>query len=243
MAFYPVEQTFSYQTPPRLVKSILLYGDAHTVRHATLHDVQQDNNEHALSAGVTLSPVEVKRLLEQISGHTRSNEQKLIPDKVLSFGDEHLLWWVKGKPGDMWFKVNRELPVRYHVPYPNLVFLAIKGKLFVCAVKGKSKPKASTRLYHAPLFNIYSNTNVCTGSGDIPSTYNFDDIKKWEDLIFATNYSHTNHNHSLKGIENTVGFWREQQQQSKFDNTLLNPLKNHDGQPVVLEQWFESFSK
>lgn len=92
-----------------------------------------------------------------------------------------------------------------------MLWHANKESLTVFAVASARRPTAKTKLYQAPLFNVYENGNVCMGTINIKikqsaSVEAF--IAAWEDYIFNSYFSHLVQNHNpVKG--NCVTLWKE----------------------------------
>jgi PRTRC genetic system protein B len=129
------------------------------------------------------------------------------------------------------------------VPWPTLVYVASKNSLHIAAVKVKSRPKPRSRLYHAPLMNIYDTTSVCTGSIELPSDTTVDSLPQWQKVIEQTFFTHTNHRRTLVSREKEVtddelyGFWQSLEGVDQFPTRRLTPILCDDKQPLYLEDW------
>ncbi|MFD0749277.1 PRTRC system protein B [Mucilaginibacter calamicampi] len=97
---------------------------------------------------------------------------------------------------------------KYHVPA--MVWKANADRLAVYAIKGKAKPAAKTKLYHAPFLNVYSGGNVCMGTVQIQigkSSCLEEFMQLWQQYFFNSNFSHSiNGNNSTKS--DTTKLWR-----------------------------------
>ncbi|HEY4147629.1 MAG TPA: hypothetical protein VGM41_01805 [Chitinophagaceae bacterium] len=91
-----------------------------------------------------------------------------------------------------------------------MLWKAIKERLQVFALKGKTKPNADTPLQYAPLFNLSQDGRVCMGTVNI----NIDRqtgleqfMAEWQSYFFNSYFTHTlgNHRH-CKG--NLVELWQ-----------------------------------
>lgn len=75
----------------------------------------------------------------------------------------------------MYLKSNGQ-SLALKIKWPNLLF-ARKGKaLFVAVLQHKTRPTNKTRLYLAPLPNVYANHNICLGSVSLPDNNDIDEI-------------------------------------------------------------------
>jgi PRTRC genetic system protein B len=123
------------------------------------------------------------------------------------------------------------------VPWPRLLMVANRnGKLAVAALKTNGRVSAKTKLYHAPLMNVYANGNVCTGSATLPNECGIDQIKVWESVMFDSAFSHVNNPSTLflagdksKAVDNNAHyrFWLSlsKKKVDKFPNERLNLLR------------------
>src|SRR3546814_14223335 len=97
-----------------------------------------------------------------------------------------------------------------------MVWKASKKGLWVYALKGNRRPAVSTRLYHAPFFNVYANGSVCMGTAvfdmeDIAGLESF--MEEWQTCFFRSYFSHAMQGHvpvrrnmvSLRSEERSVG--------------------------------------
>lgn len=88
----------------------------------------------------------------------------------------------------------------------SLVFHAgIDGRLRLAAYVGKRKPAPATRLFHAPLWNVYADSRLCNGNVDKPDTLDNAAMTLWERAVFDSKFSHSNHD-DYAPVEGAVAY-------------------------------------
>lgn len=134
---------------------------------------------------------------EKVLEHTHSG---LLPANVLQFDQTKLTWWVRGRRRPMWlvrYQGSKNITIKLVVPWPSLVFHVSKKRgLQIFAIRGYRRPGAQSRLYHAPLGNVYDSGVVCLGNAE-PGGLGLESIPVWEEAIFDTRFAHINHRHTL----------------------------------------------
>lgn len=94
---------------------------------------------------------------------------------------------------------------------PSLLFHVQEGVLAVAAFIGDERPTEHTRLFAAPLGNVYSDGIVCIGNCTLPSTWDPSTCKRWEAVLLDSNFSHINAA-TLRGnasTEELIAFWQK----------------------------------
>lgn len=115
----------------------------------------------------------------------------------------------------MWFV---EAGTSVSVKWPHLVFIASEQNLRVFAVLGNKRPTPETKLYHAPLMNIFSDGRLCFGSAVRPDRITVDSIPEWSAAIFDSRFSHVNHQRTIKGASTSAEharWWRNRNGEDK----------------------------
>jgi PRTRC genetic system protein B len=189
---------------------------------------QNETGAPVIGAGGLLSEDEIRSLLESLLDKM-PEYNGFIPPNVLSISSRHVAWTVRAKVRPMYFKpVGKEKAIRFNVVWPTLLFVAGKKGLAVAALKSNRRPIQNTRLFHAPLMNIYDDGRVCLGSSTMPQEITLETLDAVEKCIFDTNFSHTNHPNTLKEISDKkhLSFWRKlhREKTPMFPVDALNPL-------------------
>jgi PRTRC genetic system protein B len=85
------------------------------------------------------------------------------------------------------------------VPWPRLLLIATaSGRLGMAALRGVGRPRPASRVYHAPLMNVWEGGLVCTGSADLPGGCGLADRAAWEAVVTETAFSHVNQPKTLR---------------------------------------------
>jgi len=185
-----------------LTKAILLYGTAQSVSHATIHPVDITGGRPRIQAG---APVSKKALQEYIASLAKLDPEanQFLDEHILCRGSGFLLWWRKPQKTRLWFR-NAELnkaigktetdekTLSVEVNLPGMVFLVHKRSLHVMFVKGDRRPTRTSELFHTSLMNVWTTTEVCTGNVLLPEKVGVSNTKQWEDVLFASHFTHFN---------------------------------------------------
>jgi PRTRC genetic system protein B len=124
-------------------------------------------NPHPLSVREAQSLAKALDTREQ-SGKAFLRPEGILPPCVLHLdpsGNGSLIWYTKPQRRKLYFAQSLGLESGT-VALPALVWKASKKELQLFALKGKTKPKAETPLFHAPFFNLYQKGYVCMGNTD-----------------------------------------------------------------------------
>lgn len=137
----------------------------------------------------------VEEALRLLKGQAR--QRQLLDAHVLLSAPDETIWYRPAQVRPMWFKRGKQNRM-LNVPWPALVFHARDNGLRVAALRAmRKRPSANTRLYHAPLMNIYANASLCLGNISAPPC-DLSGMQGWEAAIYDTLFVHTNHNQTLK---------------------------------------------
>lgn len=119
----------------------------------------------------------------------------IIPSNVLYINPAEngsVVWYTKPMRRKLYFSDGLGLPSG-EVCLPALVWAANRQQLNLYALTGKSKPRLSTPLFHAPFMNLYHNGNACMGNvnvriSKVASLEEF--TAAWEGYFFDSYFSH-----------------------------------------------------
>lgn len=226
----------------RPTKAIVVHQSDNANQQAvlTVHPIYHESVVPRLSAGRLFTRHDEQCLLDILNNNFRQHQKvSFIPRNVLAMTSTLLAWYVAPRVATMYFrfgKTNRQL----RVPWPSLVFKVSEGSLSVVAIKTSSRPTETSRVFHAPLMNIYANSEVCTGNIRLPDSWTVDDMSAWERVIYDTYNTHTNHHATLRlegrseiGDHDHFHFWRDlaKQKASCFPNNVLVSKK------LSIQQW------
>lgn len=204
---------------------------------ASMHDfVTNERGESIIGAGRLMSKEDVESVLRSML-EMGKRKVSLLPPNVVSISETHIVWIVPAQIRPMLFNITGMPMKKIDVPWPRLLMVAnCKGKMAVAALKTNGRVSIKTRLYQAPLMNVYANGNVCTGSATLPNECGIKQIKSWESVMFDSAFSHVNNPSTLslagdkdKAVDNKAHyrFWLSlsKKKTDKFPNEHLNPLR------------------
>jgi PRTRC genetic system protein B len=162
----------------------------------TVHDIKRSRGTEVMGVGKMLSAEDKAFLINLLNGNSL-NEDQWLPDNILMMNSRKVVWFVPGKRRKMHFKLGQKKS-HHEVIWPSLCFFHQVGKqLRIAAYAGSRRPKIDQPLYHAPLWNIYEHTGLCSGSCETPGSTNVDAISTWEEAIFNSYFTHANHSNVL----------------------------------------------
>ncbi len=221
-------------TPCEIKQSIALM--IHTLDDESMviqnHNVLKRKNKIYIGEGHSMTEQDLETLVD-ILKNRENQSNALLPENVLGSSTSHAIWFNKGKVGSMWIK-GKDGAQEFTVPWPNLIYYVHDGVLKIAAYKG-CRPNGKTKLYHAPLLNIYRSTKVCLGNATVPPSSTIQDMNNWNSVIHDTLFTHINHNHTLKlsnrkknevSTASHIMFWRNlhKMKATTFPSDALVPL-------------------
>jgi PRTRC genetic system protein B len=133
-------------------------------RYIEVHDAVSENGRAELSAGRPLSEGAARDLAASLSRERSFDRLGLLPERLLGVkvsGD--MVWWRPAGRGAL----AHESGLSGRAWYPALIFGLLGGKVHVFALARSDRPKAGTRLYKAPLWNMHEDGAVCMGTARV----------------------------------------------------------------------------
>ncbi len=119
-----------------------------------------------------LSVREANRLSKALNTRQEKDNAFLKPKAILSTNILHIdpsvdkglgIWYTKAQHRQLFFIESLGIP-NGKTFVPSMLWKADKHSLSVFALKDERRPTETTKLYHAPFFNIYENDKVCMGT-------------------------------------------------------------------------------
>jgi PRTRC genetic system protein B len=158
----------------------------------TRHEITENETGPIIGPGIVLTlgdKAVLRHLLD--SDEARAGTQ-WIPSNLLQRSAASMTWFRPGETGMMYFSGERRS--HFRTRWPSLVFHAVEGgQLRLAAYLGTERPGPTTMLFHAPLWNVYSSSALCTGSADVPQALTVEAMAVWEAAVYRTRFSHENH--------------------------------------------------
>ena len=161
---------------------------------------------------------EAQSLSKALDTREQSGKAFLRPEGVLPENVLHLdpsdngsgVWYTKPQAQKLYFAESLGL-ANETIALPALVWKATKKELQLFALKGKTKPKVETPLYHAPFFNLYQKGIVCMGNVNITlkSAATLEEfITAWQGYFFESYFSHHIEGHNPVEI-NLINLYKD----------------------------------
>lgn len=203
----------------RTVRAVLFHEFTGDMDHRTLltsHPVHSGENGPIIGAGQLVDAQAQQYMLNALMNNLKQTSLDFLPSNILAISARSIVWHVPAKVAPMYFQIKGK-STRLMVPWPHLVFKVTERVLSVAAVSVKGRPGPGSRLFHAPLMNIWHDSRVCTGSATAPTGWMVEHCRGWENIIYKTNFSHVNHDRTLllhggekKAVSNSqhLSFWK-----------------------------------
>jgi len=199
-----------------LKTALLIYEDQISRREqfATVHEVLQRSAEPQqtrLGPGSLLTTA----FLEQLCQHLkRRTKPVILPENVLVYASDLLVWWTPPRIHRMFFSVGaedrREIDGQA-CPHPALVWKVRRGCLYLRALAASERPLANTPLLVAPYWNTEaSRGDVCEGDMPRPRETDVTGMLEWEEGFFNSRFTHPSGMGKLTSHPGGfIGLWKE----------------------------------
>jgi PRTRC genetic system protein B len=219
-----------------IVHESRLFEDARPDFAFTTHAIEHGDSGVRLGAGRLLAREDQQALLNILLG-ALSAESAFLPSEILSHSPAQLAWYVPGRVRPMWFRESGHTR-RLQVPWPTLIFRVREGRLSLAALCRSRRPSAEDPLFHAPIMNVYANTELCAGNAKLPRGWSLAHRPAYEKAVFDTAFTHVNHDRTLRAAKDGsittaehLRFWRELSRGSRraFPSAALVPLNQSLG--------------
>lgn len=211
----------------QLQQAILLYGNNRSsTEYATLHPVRAaegGNGEPVIGAGSPLTKDTLLMIAKSLARSTRRT-QGILPPNVLAVGVDHVVWYLPPQARTVYFDCRDGVGKRAgKTPHPGLIFAASQREWRIYAIKSRGRPKATTPLYNAPYMNVWKEGRICVGSTPTPNDTIAETIDQWVAAFFGSNFSHPNHDKTVRYEGGGHAFWRDalDGKFERFPNDLL----------------------
>lgn len=204
------------QTILKPTDAIVLYSPETNGRpcYAMAHPVRGNGKRFSLGAGASLSADHLRELLISLMKQGGIPDGiEMMPENVIACDPmrQIMVWHVDGQQQPIYFKDQS-----FTAPWPNLLLATMGGGIFVFALDRPGRPTKTDRLYHAPLYNIFNNGDVCKGSAPRPGNTSVNSIPHWEAVIFRSKFTHANGNMARTRSENLEEVWVKHQKDAQF---------------------------
>ena len=191
---FEISAQFS-DTPSRytLKQAVLIYQNEQKECAASIHEV-----DTAFAGGSILpgQPVTMAALEALLTALGRRVGGGFIAPEILSAGLDTVIWWCPAARRRIWFKPNgsdeenkriRKFNGQF-IWYPPLMFRAQPDSLSAFALAANERPKANTRIYKAPFWNL-NEGGMCNGDITLPAVA-AENISRFQSAFFDSAFTH-----------------------------------------------------
>lgn len=174
------------------LKGALLLYQGRNRAFCVWHDAMAVSNECAHLAEAQMLTTKLVRALNQ--GLQREMQPEVLPEYVLIWNSELVVWWSRRCTRRMFFRKNSEAPTGLsgsEFSQPPLLWCASGQELTVRALSTNRRPTADTSLMIAPYWNVDGDTGrVCLGSMKVPDLAGVAALAQWEKAFFESEFTH-----------------------------------------------------
>lgn len=209
-----------------LSHALLIYRDGTSNRDfATVHEIVHHGDQTLphIGPGRLLSTDFLRQLAAGLRQPARA---VVLPENVLAYNSELLVWWTPPWLHSMFFSDGAEDRVRVHgrvCPHPALVWKVKSGALQLRALVESVRPGEDTTLMVAPYWNTEPGAGrVCEGSMPRPRETNLSNMAEWENGFFVSRFTHPSGMGKLTCHPGGfIGLWTELAGQAAFPAKYL----------------------
>lgn len=199
-----------------------------------MRPVIQGEHGPIYGAGRPAQADEVRRLLDD---HGHGAQMNVLDPRLLCVRNEEAAWWSRpAKHAPIFSSSVKGMKTisGVDVPMPALVFHVRDNVLRVRAVRTRGRPKATTPLFVAPLWNVYTHGGLCMGSMHRPAGRPLEQIDAWEKAFWDSAFN-TCHDPRACGRPGTyAAMLRALRKRDRFPAEWLTP--SHQ----TLQQWLNA---
>jgi PRTRC genetic system protein B len=181
-------------TPDCKLTTALLVWSADRQPFLTVHQVQDSAGKPSILDGRLASQAEVLKLLRSLTNEREqggAGVDSYLSPTILSVSPR-LTWWRPASLAPMWFR-GKDLERNGVAVQPGLVFQASEEGLKVFAVKSRTRPTPTSRLWQAPYPNVWAQGGVCLGNARRPKVVGATALTQaWEAAFWGSAFTHTN---------------------------------------------------
>jgi PRTRC genetic system protein B len=174
------------------LKGALLLYEGRDRAFGVWHDAKPGRNEcPQIGEGQALT-TDFVRALNQ--GLLREIQPEVLPDCVLVWNSDLVVWWSRRCTRRMFFRKSCEASAELNgaeFSQPPLLWCVSGQELTLRALSSNRRPTADTPLMIAPYWNVDGDTGrVCLGSMKVPELAGVAALARWEKAFFESEFTH-----------------------------------------------------
>ncbi|MGE9310849.1 PRTRC system protein B [Niabella sp. CJ426] len=213
--------------------ALMIYHTKDDKRSTYVEYFDIDKNGSPVNAH-PLSVNEARQLAKALNTTVEKKETLLKPAGIMDANVLYLdqqqrkvIWYTKAQQKKLYFTPLSGI-ANGIANIPPLVWIAGDQGLHIFALADNKRPSITTKLFHAPFFNVYESGGVCMGTVDttIKKTASLEEfVSAWEASFFNSKFSHLMQAHNpING--NCVQLWDSLVGTDKpFPMEVLTPSK------------------
>ncbi|MFL7013649.1 hypothetical protein [Enterovibrio norvegicus] len=191
MIDFDTPQDYSLGSTQSSKKTLFVFEQFGTEGFVSQINVRQNGE---LDTPKVIDPQELVQKLSEANAYSR-NEDDLIDPRILVKSSRKLVWFYQPKPRQPLFYKLGASTFSKPIQWPTFVFKRTGTALSVCVIQNNSRPNNNTRVYHAPLPNVYKTGAICLGSCVLPLT---NDVDALSEAYLNSIKTHLNYNNGLR---------------------------------------------
>ncbi|MDF9399070.1 hypothetical protein [Vibrio sp. 1180_3] len=130
-------------------------------------------------------------LIDALKTANHSNGLDILDPRILVSTPSTMVWTYKpSKYQPLYYRHNNRTFAK-PILWCTFIFKYHQGRLSVCVAPNGKRPTVNTRVYCAPLPNVYQSGKICLGTCQLPTTGNIDEISE---AYFNSTKTHMNSN-------------------------------------------------
>lgn len=176
----------SIATPDRHFQEIFLLDTINGKSYLTAFEVKDNTPKNP-------KVIDHKQLIAKLS--KQSSTLSLTDERILATSHDTIVWTYTPKPSQPLFYRQGGKTIAKPIMWPTFIFKKKGGSLSVGVLRGRGRPNANTKVYCAPLPNVYHNGGICMGSCNIT---NLDDIDAISEEYLNSTKTHLNNREFLR---------------------------------------------
>lgn len=174
------------------LKGALLLYEGRNRAFAVWHDAKPGRNEGPqIGEGQALTTDFVRSINR---GLQREMQPEVLPECVLVWNSDLVVWWSRRRTRRMFFRNNSEAPSGLsgaEFLQPPLLWCVSGQEMAVRALLTNRRPTTDTPLMIAPYWNVDGDTGrVCLGSMKVPELAGVAALAQWEKAFFESEFTH-----------------------------------------------------
>lgn len=156
--------------------AIIVYksgGEYSSNYYLETRQITAKNGQYEFAAPVPMSDDKMKDIAAAYIKKASADMvfETVIPEHILyahhKAANTVVIWWRKPHKKVLNFSKALGIKGNPEVMLPATLYMVHNSSLYVFALMDSTRPVRSTKLYHAPFFNIYEPGNVCLGTAPI----------------------------------------------------------------------------